>query len=1329
MKKCLSMMLVFVLILALLPIGAQAADFTIKNYEELLLFAQSVNIGTNYSGQTIELAANIDLGGNTNPWTSIGTSSNKFKGTFDGKNHVISGLYINATASNQGFFGYVNGGTIKNLTVIGNITTSAGNAGGIAAQNESGSLIENCHNGVNITITANFTNYFGGITSVNNGTINNCYNSGNISASASSAAVGGIVGQNTNNGAINNCYNIGNINNGTGSHVGGIAGQQRFGAPSVTNSYNTGSISGGSNIGGVMGQWYVGSVTNNYYLTGTASSGVASGTATAVEKSADEMKDADFVTTLGGAYTLNDGYPIFSWQTSVKTETPVSPLFIETNEYSKTIAEYIKAAINAKKTKAGLLPTDSLLSNYKSSSTDTDWIAVAMGGYSLTDENGDISYLYPDGSGYEDYLAALEEYITDTYAENGGILHDSKATEWQRVILAIHALGGDPTNFGTYNGDPIDLVADGTYNNNTKGQGPGWQGINGLIFGLIALDTNNYEIPDGAKYTRERFITEILKAQATGGVNGNRYAGWSLGSNSTDPDIAAMAIQALAPYYFTDTEYTYINSYTGETLTKTVRTAINEALDKLGALQSDNGGFSSWGTGNIESVAQVITALCSIGTDLRYDSRFIKKGKTLLDAILLYRSSEGGFGHVDTTFNSMATDQASYALAAYWRYLNNMHALYDYRKAPTALEKTKIETAKTSIDNLPSPMNTGYKAAIKSALSDFRAVESVERRYVYNYYKLANALDSVGGEAELDNNNPYIVNIEITTPPVKLSYIEDDYFDTDGMIVTANYSDNSSIVIDDYTVLPSGKLALSDTTISIIKGTCIVTVEITITEKPLWLGTGNENDPYIISDLQGFLNLQDYLNIKNKPTEGLYFQMDADVDLTEIDNWTPIGTSARYFRGNFDGNGYMIENLNSMRGGLFGYVSDSVVIKNLGIKNGSLGNGNTSFVGAIAGWSDGADFINCWSGVSIGGNYSGGIVGTIRGGIGSVIDCYNVGTISGETIGGIVGHIQTGDANFKVIVDSCYNKGVINAGDTGYVVAGGIAGTIQGGGHIIRNCYNIGKVSEITANNPRIGCIIGQQTSGSTVDNSYYLQNSEGVVIGIGNGDGGTTIKTEAELKSVGMFLLLGSSFKADLTPNINNGYPILTWEKQPVLKSSDTSLSSVMLGEYEAIFGENNIYTVSVPDGKESAFVTITTTDVKAKTTDPYANNDYTQWTFSVTAEDGTIANYVINVVILANIALIPSVTIYEPWIAENVANFEITASSNISYKVLAAGYKGGKLIDLTEKTLSVEVGTDIYEMDFSNIAATEYDTLRLFIWDGYNNFIPITKSVDFIR
>ena len=129
------------------------------------------------------------------------------------------------------------------------------------------------------------------------------------------------------------------------------------------------------------------------------------------------------------------------------------------------------------------------------------------------------------------------------------------------------------------------------------------------------MDSLRYPIPDGAFYTRDDIILEILRQQLPDG-------GFALSGGNADPDITAMALQALAPYRNSEKTYTYTLKKSGEQVTKTVRRVLEESLDCLSALQLDTGDFSSWGTENVESTDQVTVALCCLGIEPLTDPRF-----------------------------------------------------------------------------------------------------------------------------------------------------------------------------------------------------------------------------------------------------------------------------------------------------------------------------------------------------------------------------------------------------------------------------------------------------------------------------------------------------------------------------------------------------------------------------------------------------------------------------------------------------------------------------------------------------------------------------------
>ena len=256
---------------------------------------------------------------------------------------------------------------------------------------------------------------------------------------------------------------------------------------------------------------------------------------------------------------------------------------------------------------------------------------------------------YPVPQAYWDgYYATVEEYVEAC----GGVLHDKKYTEYSRLVVALTAIGADPRDVAGYNL----LTPLGDFDKTI------WQGINGPIWALIALDSGNYDMPVNTEAetqaTRQMYVDEILSRQLDNG-------GWNLtdrgGSGSADPDITGMALQALAKYQDQ----------------AEVRAATEDALYCLSAMQDTDGGFSSWDSANSESVVQVIVALCELGIDLD-DSRFVKDGNTLLDNLMSYRKANGSFLHTaaGSGSNQMASEQGLYGLVAAQRAAEGRSSLY-----------------------------------------------------------------------------------------------------------------------------------------------------------------------------------------------------------------------------------------------------------------------------------------------------------------------------------------------------------------------------------------------------------------------------------------------------------------------------------------------------------------------------------------------------------------------------------------------------------------------------------------------------------------------------
>ena len=265
--------------------------YLIEDYKDLVAFATKVNGGE--TKISAKLMNDIDLAESTTPsnWTPIGNDLNKYSGTFDGDGYTISNLKIKRDDKierddkYQGFFGVVENGIIKNLTINGSITAGS-YSGGICGLMQGGTTIEGCTNKATIKGTGvtygGICGYADATTTVDDekkGAIKDCKNEGKIEGEGNCiggiignacctvekcqnsatitgrGSVGGICGAMRNN--FTKCVNTGDITGtGTGTGVGGICGgigTQDELKGNLSLSYNTGNITGGDQVGGVCG--------------------------------------------------------------------------------------------------------------------------------------------------------------------------------------------------------------------------------------------------------------------------------------------------------------------------------------------------------------------------------------------------------------------------------------------------------------------------------------------------------------------------------------------------------------------------------------------------------------------------------------------------------------------------------------------------------------------------------------------------------------------------------------------------------------------------------------------------------------------------------------------------------------------------------------------------------------------------------------------------------------------------------------------------------------------------------------------------------------------
>lgn len=301
---------------------------------------------------------------------------------------------------------------------------------------------------------------------------------------------------------------------------------------------------------------------------------------------------------------------------------------------------------------------------------------------------------------WDDYYTAVETYVADCK----GVLHEKKYTEYSRVILALTAIGANPADVAGYHL----LMPLGDFDKTA------WQGINGPVWALIALDSGNYEMPVNetatVQATRQMYVEEILAKELPGG-------GWSLsGQGGADADVTAMALQALAPYQ-------------GQSA---VKAAVERGLACLSNLQESDGGYVSGSAANAESAAQVVIALCTLGVALD-DARFVKNGHTVLENLLSYQQENGGFRHAGGSGGNaqMAGEQALCALEAVNRAAAGQSALYEMNDVTIRLSGQQSGTGLSGkhpdVRAVPVTM-VGKTFADIAGHADQKAIETLAER-------------------------------------------------------------------------------------------------------------------------------------------------------------------------------------------------------------------------------------------------------------------------------------------------------------------------------------------------------------------------------------------------------------------------------------------------------------------------------------------------------------------------------------------------------------------------------------------------------------------------
>ena len=250
------------------------------------------------------------------------------------------------------------------------------------------------------------------------------------------------------------------------------------------------------------------------------------------------------------------------------------------------------------------------------------------------------------------------------------------------------------------------------------------------------------------------------------------------------------------------------------------------------------------------------------------------------------------------------------------------------------------------------------------------------------------------------------------------------------------------------------------------------------------------------------------------------FILTSDIDMSELGTLSASAING-VFSGNFDGNGYVISNLNISSSGLSNVglfsTTSAATIQNVSLENVNINTTGGSYTGGLVGYNGNSLIDNCYvtGNISSAGSWTGGISGSNESG-GVISNCYTTTDIAGnDGTGGITG----ASANGNNTISNCFTTGNI----TGDMEVGGIAGVNRDGNSIIQNSYSTSNVSgtnfvggiaggnyNVATMSPlpnqvinsysancsvtggaNVGGVVGYNASGSTQTNSFYYNNGQ----------------------------------------------------------------------------------------------------------------------------------------------------------------------------------------------------------------------------------------------
>ena len=1141
-------------------------------------------------------------------WTPIGwykgyENHDKYKGTFDGNGHTISGLYILAkstSADNRanytGLIGYADKGSmICNLTIsdslIENRSTAANRGKNVGAVAGDAYNVENCHVTSSVTVYG-ISDYVGGVAGYVDGSITKSSSAATVTGKGT--RIGGVVGcvQSNSSTAMTECFNTGKVEG--ANLVGGLVGDLYNGG-TITDCYNTGSVTATASsgtAGGLLGNFRYGTLKNSYSSTvpsaakagsvlgklegsqqktlekvyglegsdivGSSSTAIA-GTAAKTDAELKALTSADLSDKFAaGSENINGGYPILKWQSGGSDE-PVDPDHpaidpkgwdgkASATEPTNVGGVYqIASAADLKwfADNAAATPTIRGVLTANIDLNNRDWTPV---------DDGFAGELDGAGRAITNLYCKNERGSAALFAANGGTLKNLNVTGM--------VVGGDRSAILTVSN--TGTITGCTTHGTLKG-GNNAAGITAENSGTVETCVNNAAVT-GGMYVGGIAASNTEKGTITGCANSGiiRAGGMMAAGVAADNDGG-----------------TVTNCANNGAIVSTA----NIVRGFVGGVVGRNNGAvkGAYNAGNVEALGGAVGG--AVGWNL---------SKTVFENLYNVGDVTGGDYEDDG-----------------YRTNNQISSQDELNAMPQALADAKARLSE--------------KTAIGGSLTLTGDVQ-VRGKLTANYTGDANGLLYVWYFSyNVDVNDDAVVAITDAA-----EYIIPDTLTGRTLRVKALCADASGVL----KAAASGKVGGLEGVVS-IRGAAVVgrtltasfasatdqgtltytwyrgatkvgtgeaytvtaddvgktlTVKVTSSTKPgvkqaatQEIKTADAAGLWELADCEEPANVGGVYQITNEKelhwfasevnggSGSISAKLVNDIALTTA-NWYPIGKSGHPFTGTFDGNGKRITGLKVSRAedevGFFGLIGKSSLVKDLSVTGTVAATGDGSQTGGIAGaMADAGDgkacITDCFFTGSVSGNIQvGGIVGCV--GLHNVVErCGNDAAVTGaQQVGGIAG------ANSYGVVHYSRNKGSVGAADA--ISVGGVIGEVQNYAEVV-GCYNTGSVT----GKDYLGGVAGNVYVASAPLGCYNVGTVDAAVhcggaFGSYGGDdyipikqgsfykephsaafkaNGASARTEAEMKAASFVTALNSDahttcYERDgVSAQLNDGYPILTWE------------------------------------------------------------------------------------------------------------------------------------------------------------------------------------------